>query len=67
MIQSLRAISCPGLHGKGSVGVRTPASKAMPIDIAFDDWLRQNLGIGTSTSGHPDGLEQGIGDCLRYF
>jgi hypothetical protein len=39
MIVSLRAISCPGLQGPGSVGVRTPASKAMPIDIAFVDWL----------------------------
>ena len=47
MILLLRAISYPGLQGPGSVGVRTPASKAMPIDIAFDDWLRQDLGIGT--------------------
>jgi hypothetical protein len=50
MIVSLRAISCPGLQGKGSVGVRTSASKVIPIDIAFDDWLRQDLGIGTSMS-----------------
>jgi hypothetical protein len=66
MIVSLRAISCPGLQGPGSVGVITPASKAMAIDIASVDWLRQELGIGTSTSGHADGLEQGIGDCLQW-